>query len=338
MSSKKVTISVVAEKAGVSKSTVSRVISDSPEISQKTKEKIFAIMEELNYYPSAIARSLVSKKSMNIGLVLPADDNFFINPFFQQSLRSISKKAAENGFDILIVYSSNEIESIKRVVNAKKVDGLILMRSQENDKTIEYLRKKNIDYVLIGKSMEYNDIYSVDNDNVQAAYDVTERLIRCGCKKIGFIAGDDSSVVTIDRYEGYKKAIEDNLSYQSEDLIQETRFSENDGMEAMRYILDHHPDLDGVVITDDLMFRGALEYINSRSDIGNDTSKKIYIAIFGSSKDYLNYKHRDNIKVVSVDVNAMKLGEVSCKKLINLLEDNKVDIRDLVEYKVDVTC
>lgn len=338
MSSKKVTISVVAEKAGVSKSTVSRVISDSPEISQKTKEKVFAIMEELNYYPSAIARSLVSKKSMNIGLVLPADDNFFINPFFQQSLRSISKKAAENGFDILIVYSNNEIESIKRVVNAKKVDGLILMRSQENDKTIEYLRKKNIDYVLIGKSMEYNDIYSVDNDNVQAAYDVTERLIRCGCKKIGFIAGDNSSVVTIDRYKGYKKAIEDNLSYQSDDLIQETRFSENDGMEAMRYILDHHPDLDGVVITDDLMFRGALEYINSRSDIGNDTSKKIYIAIFGSSKDYLNYKHRDNIKVVSVDVNAMKLGEVSCEKLINLLEDNEVDIRDLVEYKVDVTC
>lgn len=338
MSSKKVTISVVAEKAGVSKSTVSRVISDSPEISQKTKEKVFAIMEELNYYPSAIARSLVSKKSMNIGLVLPADDNFFINPFFQQSLRSISKKAAENGFDILIVYSNNEIESIKRVVNAKKVDGLILMRSQENDKTIEYLRKKNIDYVLIGKSMEYNDIYSVDNDNIQAAYDVTERLIRCGCKKIGFIAGDNSSVVTIDRYKGYKKAIEDNLSYQSDDLIQETRFSENDGMEAMRYILDHHPDLDGVVITDDLMFRGALEYINSRSDIGNDTSKKIYIAIFGSSKDYLNYKHRDNIKVVSVDVNAMKLGEVSCEKLINLLEDNEVDIRDLVEYKVDVTC
>ena len=338
MSLKKVTISVVAEKAGVSKSTVSRVISDSPEISQKTKEKVFAIMEELNYHPSAIARSLVSNKSMNIGLVLPADENFFINPFFQQSLRSISKKAAEKGFDILIVYSNNEIESIKRVVNAKKVDGLILMRSQEKDKTIEYLRKKNINYVLIGKSLEYKDIYSVDNDNIQASYDVTEKLIKCGCKKIGFIAGDNSSVVTIDRFEGYKKAIQDNFLCMNDDLIQETRFSEKDGMEAMKYILDHHPDLDGVVIIDDLMFRGALEYINSKTDIGDDINKKIYIAIFGSSKDYLNYKHRDNIKVVSVDVNAIKIGEASCEKLINLLEGEKVEFRHLIDYKVDVTC
>lgn len=337
--SRNITIQMVADKAGVSKSTVSRVISNSPDISNKTKKKVFAIMDELNYYPSAIARSLANRMSMNIGLVLPADEDFFINPFFQLSLRAISKKASSRGYDALIVYNEdNEITPIKRVTNANKVDGVILMRSQVKDETVEYLREKKIPFVLIGKSMDYDDIYSVDTDNIVAAKDATQRLVTEGCKKIGFIGGDKNAVVTIDRYEGYREVIKSNGLFESENLVQENECSELNGSRAMEEILKNNEDLDGVVITDALMCAGAIDYIYSSGFIeklkkeGRD--KKFVIATFGGLKNRNEY-NSGVIEVLNVDVNCKAIGEASCNKLIDILKEKEAKLMDLVDYNID---
>ncbi|WP_317316608.1 LacI family DNA-binding transcriptional regulator [Peptostreptococcus russellii] len=336
-----VTIQVVADKAGVSKSTVSRVISDSPDISDKTKEKVFAIMDELNYYPSAIARSLANRMSKNIGLVLPADEDFFINPFFQLSLRAISKTASSRGYDALIVYNEdNEIAPIKRVANANKVDGVILMRSQVKDETVDYLKKKKIPFVLIGKSLDYKDIYSVDTDNIVASIDVTSRLVDQGCKKIAFIGGDKDAVVTIDRYEGYKKVIRENGLLESENLVEENECSVINGSKAMEAILKENKDLDGVVITDALMCAGAIDYIYSSGFIENlrrlkkeGKDKKFIIATFGSLKNR-GECNSGAVELLDVDVNCKAIGEASCNKLIDILEGKDAELMDLVEYDI----
>ena len=102
---RKVTMQTVADEAGVSKATVSRAIGNYPDISDSTKKKIFEVMERLDYHPSAIARSLANRISKNVGLVLPADDDFFMNPFFQESLRGVAKTAGKRGYDTLIAYN-----------------------------------------------------------------------------------------------------------------------------------------------------------------------------------------------------------------------------------------
>lgn len=326
---KNVTIQMVADRAGVSKSTVSRVISDYPDISDKTKKKVYQVMRDLNYYPSAIARSLANKKSKNVGLVLPADDDFFENPFFRDSLRAIAKTASSRGYDTLIAYNGdNETLSVKRLVKANKVDGVIMMRSIISDPTIEYLRERKFPFVLIGKSLDYKDVYSVDTNNFEAAKKITEKLVKKGCKKIAFIGGNKESVVTIDRFNGYLECIKDNNLIFDDTLIQKNEFRKCDGYLSIKRILEKNPDLDGLVVTDAIIFSGVLEYIEKMGK-GNKNLNlfNIVIGTFGTDNTY-----NSKLDIVNVDVDYMELGRASCDKIINMLEGKEVNEIDIIDY------
>ncbi|MDY2794351.1 MAG: LacI family DNA-binding transcriptional regulator [Peptostreptococcus porci] len=328
-----VTIKMVADKAGVSKSTVSRAIGNYPDISDKTKEKIFSVMKELNYYPSAIARSLANRISKNVGLVLPADDDFFLNPFFQESLRIISKTASSRGYDVLIAYNGdNETRSVERLVKANKVDGVIMMRSVVQDPTIEYLRDSNFPFVLIGKSIDYSSVHSVDTDNVDACKTLTKKLIDSGCKKIAFIGGDKNSVVTIDRFNGYVKMIEENGMKLNKDLIQENEFSSMNGYRSIEKILKNDSSIDGIVITDALIFSGVMDYINNHKsyETGESSIKIKVIGTFGTG----NFQQNPDIEIINVDVDSKILGEKSCNTLIDILEGKDVEMTQIVDYKI----
>ena len=325
---RKVTMQTVADEAGVSKATVSRAIGNYPDISDSTKKKIFEVMERLDYHPSAIARSLANRISKNVGLVLPADDDFFMNPFFQESLRGVAKTAGKRGYDTLIAYNGkNETNAVKRLVNSNKVDGVILMRSVIGDSTVNYLRKIEFPFILIGKSREYNDIYTVDTDNADACRKLTNYLADYGCKKIGFIGGRRDSMVTIDRYDGYLQSIRENDLYFSFDLVEENEFNKLNGYRSMKKLLEANQDMDGVVITDSLIFSGAIDYLSS---VGRE--KDIMIGAFGAeSNSFSKDKHR----VINVDVGSMRIGEFSCGKLIDILENKDVDLADIVDYIIE---
>ncbi|WP_101772574.1 LacI family DNA-binding transcriptional regulator [Peptostreptococcus faecalis] len=325
---KNVTIQMVADRAGVAKSTVSRVISGSPRISEKTRKKVICVMEELNYHPSAIARSLANRISKNVGLVLPSDEDFFLNPFFQKGLRAIVKTANLRGYDVVISYDeSGDTKSIERLVNANKIDGAILMRSIINDSAVNYLRDKSFPFVLIGKSLKYDDVYTVDTDNVVASEKLTRLLIQEGCKKIGFIGGDSNTVVTIDRYRGYLNELERNNLEVNKNIIQENEFNELNGYASMKAIIESDSDIDGIVITDDLIFNGAIEYLY---ELGKEPRVNLAIATFGSGVQ----KYPDNIKVFYADVNSVKIGEQSCEKLIDILENKKLDKNDMKQINL----
>ena len=325
---RKVTMQTVADEAGVSKATVSRAIGNYPDISDSTKKKVFEVMERLNYHPSAIARSLANRISKNVGLVLPADDDFFMNPFFQESLRGVAKTAGKRGYDTLIAYNGkNETDAIKRLVNANKVDGVILMRSVIGDSTVNYLREIKFPFILIGKSEEYDDIYTVDTDNVDASKKLTDRLADAGCKKIGFIGGKRDSMVTIDRYDGYIQSLKERNLYFSSDLVEENEFNKIKGYESMKKLLLANQYIDGVVITDALIFSGAIDYLSS---IGRE--KDILIGAFGAESNSFN---KDKYRIVNVDVGSMNIGECSCEKLIDILEKKDVDRLDIVDYRIE---
>lgn len=156
MKSGQTTVKDVALKANVSPSTVSRVISNHPKISEETRVRVLKVMEELGYYPNAIARSLASRKTGTVGVILPnRSQDLLLNPFFPEALRGILKGAAAASYDVLLSSSTenkSELEIVKTFIRSSKVDGIILMSSKVDDETQEYLSGIDFPFSQIGRA------------------------------------------------------------------------------------------------------------------------------------------------------------------------------------------
>lgn len=329
MENKNVTIKDVAELAGVSKSTVSRVLSDSPRISQATKNKVYEAMKELGYHPNEIARSLANSKSNTLGIVMPnGTDEFYSNSFFQESLRGISHIAMEKGYDILISTSKNsELEVAKKFIQSKKVDGIILMRSRVQDETIEFLRRARFPFVLIGSSLEYDDVNVVDNDNFLASYQLTEHIINRGRKKIAFIGGNEASVVTVKRIEGYKKALKIAGLQEINEFIMTDDFQEQNGYNSVEKLFQMKERPDGIIVADDMVCIGVMKKLK---ELGCKVPEDIAVGAFNDSM----FSKYSTPAITSVEVCSMTLGEKAATMLIKLINKENVEQKIIVSHSL----
>lgn len=310
----KVTIRDIAKAANVSPSTVSRVLSNSPKISQATKEKVDKVMKELNYEPNIIARSLANSSTKILGLIFSnTEDDLFENPFFIQAMKGISVYAQKRGYYIIYTFSENEekqLEDIKHYVRSRLVDGIILLTSMENDKRISYLKNVKHPFVLIGRPQDAEGVLWVDNDNFQAMYNVVDYLIKKGRKCIAFIGGPTNLFVTRDRFDGYRKALKTHAIAENEKLIKfTTQFSRQCGYEAMKDILSVEVP-SAVITTDDLLAFGVINALHE-NNIKN-------VAVVGFNNTPLA-EYQDP-PLTSVDINAQELGKYAAKLLIDRLE------------------
>lgn len=315
----KITIKEVAELAKVSPSTVSRVISDNSRISEKTKKKVKKAMEELGYYPNAIARSLVRKSTNTLGIVMPqSTEAAFLNPFFSQVLSGIAAGAHEKDYCIILSTGNTEmsqLESIRNIVLSGRVDGVILMYSSVNNIILKEIKKLNIPILIIGKPLEDLDVLYVDNDNFKASYYVTKKLIKKGHKHIGLITGPLNLVVSLDRVEGYKRAIfEEGLDFY-EEYIKEVPFTKEAGYRAMKELLRIKDLPTGIIVTDDVVAFGAIDAIKEENykvpwDIEIISFNNIPLAEFSSPS------------LSSVDINAITLGYESARLMIKKIEND----------------
>ncbi|TCZ76568.1 LacI family transcriptional regulator [Paenibacillus albiflavus] len=328
--SKNTTLSTIAELAGVSKSTVSRVLSDHPRISQKTKDQVYAIIEELGYHPNEVARSLANKSTKTIGIVMPIQDAeaFYASSFFQESLRGICTVASENGYDILISTNKvSEVDVIRRFINGKKVDGIILMRSQVKDLGIKALVEAKFPFVLIGSYNDEHEIYSVDNDNFQASYDLTNYLISLGKNKIGFIGGTLKSVVTVNRLNGYKKALNDHNLLENSERFVITDISYNESLVELKDIYNSGDQPDAIIVMDDQV--GSL-VIEQLTQLGIQIPRDVRIAGFNHSSYFFNA----SLCISSIEIFSEEIGTRSCQMLIDLMNNKKVEHKVIVEHEL----
>ena len=289
---KQVTANDVAKLAGVSPSTVSRVISDNPKISKATKMKVLKCMDELGYYPNANARSLAIKKTGTIGIIIPTtSEDYFSNPFFSESIRGIIKGASNSGYDLLVSTNTEkgeELKIIEKFIKGSKVDGVILMTSKVDDECIEYLKRIDFPFSLIGSTYNMDEkINQVDNDNFLAAYELTKHIIDIGRKRIAMIVGDIDLIVSKKRVEGYKKAlIESNLAF-DENLLFSGSFDEKTGYDYAEQISKIKPLPGGLIVADDLVAFGA---VKAFENLGINIPEDIAVASFNNSDD-IYYDH-----------------------------------------------
>lgn len=214
-----ITIKDVAKIAGVSPSTVSRVIKDHDGISDATKKKVRKIMEDIGYSPNIAARNLVTNQSYTIGLVLKSGmHEVNLNPFFSDVNLGVSEICRKKGFSTLTTSTTDDdslLDEVRELINSRQVDGFILLYSKKDDLIVSYLHEIDFPFVVIGKDIfDINHGIYVDNDNVQAAKSITDFLINDGYRDIRMIVDNDVFAASQDRIAGFKIAMEEaGISY-----------------------------------------------------------------------------------------------------------------------------
>jgi len=202
----KPTIEDVARLAGVSVATVSRVINKQGGVKASTEGRILAAIEELNYIPNAVARSMVRKTTNTIGVIIP-DIN---NPFFPLVVSGIEQQARKKGY-FTILCNTNESpdieEEVIQVLLERSVDGLIITTADEDGYQLQPVIERKIPVVAVDRQIKNYEVDTVLVGNVDGAYQATRHLILQGHKKIAIIRGPQNTTPGFERFAGYQRAL-----------------------------------------------------------------------------------------------------------------------------------
>ncbi|MDL2317878.1 LacI family transcriptional regulator [Eubacteriales bacterium OttesenSCG-928-A19] len=208
----KVTIKDVARKAGVNPSTVSRVLSGSPRISEDTRRRVLTILREMDYQPNQVARSLANRQGRIVSVVLPFVAEKTLSDLFNYSvIIGITTVAQQNGYHVLfstgIEESDAGIENLNQLIRGGYVGGVVLLTSRIRDSLAELLYEQGFPFVVLGHPARDNEVNWVDNDNCLACRTATEYLLERGHRHIAFLGYAPDFRATTDRMRGYREAL-----------------------------------------------------------------------------------------------------------------------------------
>lgn len=269
------TLEAVAAAAGVSRSTVSRVVNGSNQVSADVIAAVQAAIEHLNYVPNRAARSLANRQTMAIALVIPEDTHrFFGDPFFAEVVQGITQglEASDYVLNLQLAAPSAPSEKTIRYLLGGNVDGAIVVSHHSGDDFFTTL-DETIPVVFGGRPYlpEQHTNNFVDVDNAAGAAMGTQHLIDLGRRRIATISGPANMQAAVDRAEGWSRAI--RAAGLPHHLVAQGDFSLASGASAMRELLALDPELDAVFVASDLMAQGAVGVLaEARRSIPGDVA------------------------------------------------------------------
>jgi LacI family transcriptional regulator len=306
----------IAKQAGVSRSTVSRVINNHPSVRDVVRERVLKVIRNTGYHPNAAARSLASQRSWMIGLVLPRSvSTFFSDPYFPRLTQGIAQACNQYNYTLglfLLATKEDEEKILPRLSRKGSLDGVLVQSGQIGDQLVERLVDSDIPVVIAGRPFQAEDISYIDVDNDNAAYTAVSHLVRLGRKRIGTIAGPLNSTASIDRRDGYVKALLDRGRNIDESLIVEGDFTEDGGYYAMQQLLAARPD--AVFAASDIMAVGAMRAVREAGFCIPDD-----IALVGF--DDISLAERTDPPLTTVRQPIFQFGFNSVEILIDLIEN-----------------
>lgn len=312
----KTTLKEIAQALNLSISTVSKALKDYPDISQKTKKRVLELAQSLSYTPNAFAQSLRSKTSKTIGVIIPA----MVHYFFSNIIDAILKEAERRDYMVILMQSNEDYELEKKQVDLllkKGVDGILMSLSNKTN-NFEHLQKiidYNIPLVLFDKIAKVVPCSKVSIDDIKASYDAVQFLINKGHKRIAYFRGDLNPQNSIDRFLGYKKALEDNNIVFDPSLVYQCPDADfKDGYAAAEKLInDYGTNIDALHCITDLTAIGAINYFNEKSiRIPKE------IAVLGFSNWFMSSVITPTLS--SVEQNASKMGEESIRILFDEMD------------------
>jgi LacI family transcriptional regulator len=257
------TIREVAERAGVSVSTVSHVLNETRFVSPDTKSRVLAAMEELEYEPNRLASSLrrKDKRTHTLGLLIPDSSN----PFFAEVLRGVEDASFDAGYSVILCNSDDDPKKevgYLEVLLSKQVDGVILVSAGDSSESLTLVERWEGKAVVVDRDINAPELDSVSVDNEEGGYIATKYLLEHGHRHIGCIAGPSALKPSAGRVFGYKKALDEYGVSIDEGYIVPGDFRPQSGYKAARLILETDDRLSAIFSTNDMMAVGALCAIN----------------------------------------------------------------------------
>lgn len=264
------TVLDVAKQANVSIVTVSRLLNHPQKVSKKTADKIFQVMEDLNYQPSQIARSLVNKRTNTIGVIMPDIKNTFFNYWF----RFIEEYTSKHDFNILLCNTDEnpEVEmKYVKLLQSQRVDALIIVPCSR--KSVEYLQKSDVRFVLMDRKFKDIDTDYVTTDHYSGAFDATEYLIKLGHKNIAILNGPGILCSDTERTQGFKDAMKKYNIPLNDDFIVNCEFNEDKACMATELLLKRKMSPTAIFPFNGVMTVGVIKTIQRMNlKIGRDIS------------------------------------------------------------------
>ncbi len=313
------TIEDIAQKAGVSTATVSRVLNNKPDVNDETKKKIEKIIKEEDYMPNGIARGLAKNKTLTIGLIIPD----ISNPYFPEIVRGSENQSKKMGYSLIFCETQNNKKEEKRSIDlmrSKRVDGILLSLSKNNKQELIKLQEDQFPFVQIDRFIPEIQSSCVIINNVNAACKAVNYLIKKGHKKIAHVTGDLKTQTGIKRKEGYQKVIQENNLKIKNKWIKQGDYTKKSGYESMKSLLDLSEKPTAVYFANDLMALGGYKAAEEKNFKIPDN-----ISIVG----------HDNIDIASLIKPALttvaqpmyKLGIEAAKLLIKNINEKENDYR-----------
>jgi len=260
----RLTLERIGELAGVSRSTVSRVINNREGVSNRVRQRVLKVIEETGYRPHAAARSLAAQRTQVLGLVIPRSvQSFFADPYFPLLIQGIAHACNVHEYTLsLFMFHSEEEEHdlYPRVLSRGLLDGVIVSSFVEEDPLIPLLLESDMPFVMDGRPLIAGAINYVDVDNVAGARNAVAHLIRHGRQHIGHISGPLNTAVGLDRRQGYGEALARRGRVLKDELVVESDFSETGGYQACRQLLA--VGVDAIFAASDKMAFGALRALH----------------------------------------------------------------------------
>ena len=303
------TLDQVAERAGVGRGTVSRVVNGSAQVSPGAKAAVEDAIAELGYVPNRAARTLVTQRTDSIALVIfESGERFFAEPFFGRIVQAIASVLVERNLQmvLMISQSAQERERLEGYLTRQHVDGALLLSLHGEDTLLSKLEQRGVATVRAGRPPRAEPGCFVDADNRGGAREAVEYLRRAGRRRIATITGPMDMAPGLARLDGYRDVV-------GEGIVAHGDFSEESGAAAMAWLLDRHPDIDGVFAASDMMAAGALRAMRERGLSAPDD-----IAVIGFD-DSVIARHTEP-PLTSVDQPIAEMGREMVRLLLAKLD------------------
>lgn len=329
-----VSIKEIAKAAGVSTATVSRVINNSPKLSQKTREKVLQTMKEMDYVPNSLARGLSNQKALNVALLINIEDSSsFHNPFFYEVMHGIEIAVYKRGLSLIMASSraDDKIEIVEWLMNEKRMQGIIIPSSLADKKLLQLLRKRRFPFVVIGKYEEdVKPVSWVDVNNQQGGEQAVSHLIESGYEKIAFICGEFDKIFNRDRLQGYQRAMQRHQQVIQNEWIIETDGSKAQAYDAMKKLLKSKNCPDAIICGDNIISFGVMK---AAQEYGILIPKQLGLVSFD------NYPLATLVEpsLTSIHIDVFQMGEMAANSLLSLIDNPEASQQQmLISTNVEV--